>query len=161
MTIPLLKQLVHDPNALDEALRAKAWSEQDLLAAIASAAVQNVLSAFEVFVACGVDVSQSESLALRTAAECNNLDVVKFCLPLSDPKAQDSQALFFAAFYDNEQIFELLLPHSDPRASLVHVNTDHTWPLVNRLRAIVAAEDQKKTLEDHLPVCASIRSKKM
>ena len=62
------------------------------------------------------DVDQNTSLLIK-AIEKNDIDEVKRLIPVSDPKANDSEALQLAALHGYAKIVMLLIPVSDPKAS--------------------------------------------
>lgn len=64
------------------------------------------------------------SQALAYAASNNHISVVKYLLPLCDPKFNDSQALQYAVEEGNIEIADLLYPFSNPHAALNNLMED-------------------------------------
>ena len=63
------------------------------------------------------DPKANDSEALRNAANYGFKDCVKALIPVSDPKANDSEALRNAAFKGHVEIVNTLIPISDPKAN--------------------------------------------
>ena len=73
--------------------------------------VERQLSPFEI-----VKTMEDKNKALCWAAENGHKEMVELLLPLSDPKASDSETLRHAVYNGYKEIVELLLPLSDSKA---------------------------------------------
>ena len=60
------------------------------------------------------EVLTDKNNVLRLAAANGHKEIVELLIPLSDPKAWESQALRWAALNGHKEIVELLIPISDP-----------------------------------------------
>ena len=84
---------------------------------------------------------------LRWAAKRQQPHIVKYLIPLSEPKAMDSLALRWACEEDGLECVELLLPHSNPKAAdsaalrlaVTHENYEAT-------KILIPVSDPKKAL---------------
>ena len=62
------------------------------------------------------EVLTNKNKALCWAAENGHKEMVELLIPVSDPKAMESEALRWAAYYGHKDIVELLIPVSNPKA---------------------------------------------
>ena len=73
--------------------------------------VERQLSPLEI-----VQTMEDKAKALLWAARKGHKEIVELLIPISDPKALESQALRWAAYHGHKEIVELLIPVSDPKA---------------------------------------------
>ena len=137
--IPLATQKAHD-NALRAASVAEHMDFCDLIFAHTSAAGRNAAlvacarcnvntSVLSYFIANGV--KDTHGKALIEAAGRGNEEWVNLLIPVSKPKAQNSQALLFAAYHGYENCAKSLFDVSNPKKVWNYLNTNFpnnpTW----------------------------------
>lgn len=81
------------------------------------------------------------TLALIDAADSGQLDIVQALIPVSDPKAENSEALRLAALGGHLDVVRALIPVSDPKA-------DHSVAL-----ASATASGSLAVVRELIPVC--------
>lgn len=108
--------------------------------------------------------------ALTLAAMLGYFDIVQLLIPVSDPKANNSEALRFAAEFGHAAVVEVLIPVSDPKAAdsqafMKAVHNGHqkcidllisvSDPQVNNNEILVfaARTGQTSLLKQLIPVC--------
>lgn len=95
------------------------------------------------------DPKANNSEVLRTAALLEHKQIVELLIPVSDPKALESAALFWAINKRNKDLIDLLIPVSDYHLLIQKRPTPLLLECVEEYETLQLKERLNKTLETH------------